>query len=173
MAIDSDSPDSTRQAMLDAFTGLLADTPYADITIAAVATRAGLGRSAFYEHFKTKTDLLRRAFRPLFVVIATAIDAAAPTPELTNALHQMHANFGLARLLATEETRNLLLRSLASADEARLPPATHLPAVLLAAHIATVQFDMLEPWILGTSTLTNDALAETLCRTSHGLANGG
>lgn len=165
--------EKTRQAILTAFTELLFTQDYADVTIAAVAARANVGRSTFYEHFKTKNDLLKRAVRPLFAIVATAVDAPEAAPDLVAILHHFRENHALARVLFYDNTRNILLRSLASADEARLPEVTRLPKVLLAAQIAAAQFALLEPWILGQSTLSAEALAAALCRTSRALAQEG
>ena len=58
----------TRRALLNAFVGLILERRYDEITVAAIIARADVGRSTFYEHFRSKDDLLhesmnwRRAF---------------------------------------------------------------------------------------------------------------
>ena len=50
----------TRAALLDAFGRLVLERGYADIRIADVIRQANVGRSTFYEHFRSKDDLLRQ-----------------------------------------------------------------------------------------------------------------
>jgi AcrR family transcriptional regulator len=53
---------SQRARLERAFTELLADQGYAAITIGALATRAGVSRGAFYEHFADKEACLLAAY---------------------------------------------------------------------------------------------------------------
>lgn len=48
----------TRDALLDAFAGLLHRRGYERLTIQNVLDKAGVSRAAFYEHFRNKDDLL-------------------------------------------------------------------------------------------------------------------
>ncbi len=163
----------TRQAIADAFAELLIERDYAEVTVAAVAERANVGRSTFYEHFKTRTDLLRHAIKPLFAVIATAVEPEGASPALIAILHYFHDNPAWARVAATDQTRSVLLKVLTQAVEGRVQSPAHLPPAMLASQIAAAQFALLEPWIAGQSTLTPDTLAESLCRTSRALAEAG
>ncbi|HSX62568.1 MAG TPA: helix-turn-helix domain-containing protein [Tahibacter sp.] len=48
----------SREALLDAFAGLLHQRGYERLTIQNVLDRAGVSRATFYEHFRNKDDLL-------------------------------------------------------------------------------------------------------------------
>ena len=48
----------SRQAILDAFVGLLLEHDYTKITVADILERSGVGRATFYTQFKGKDDLL-------------------------------------------------------------------------------------------------------------------
>ncbi|WP_103063966.1 TetR/AcrR family transcriptional regulator [Actinomyces qiguomingii] len=48
----------TRRALFDALSDLLSKQPFDKITLSDVATRAGVGRTAVYNHFTDKEDLL-------------------------------------------------------------------------------------------------------------------
>ncbi|NDR53357.1 TetR/AcrR family transcriptional regulator [Actinomyces sp. 565] len=48
----------TRRALFDALSDLLAQRPFDKITLSDVAARAGVGRTAVYNHFTDKEDLL-------------------------------------------------------------------------------------------------------------------
>lgn len=49
---------STRWLITEAFTALLADSPFDKITVHAIVLKAGISRSTFYLHFQDKFDLL-------------------------------------------------------------------------------------------------------------------
>ncbi|MBM6774192.1 TetR/AcrR family transcriptional regulator [Olsenella profusa] len=56
----------TRAAIFSAFEGLLAEQPYASITVRQIIERADVGRTTFYDNFETKDDLLRVLCDDLF-----------------------------------------------------------------------------------------------------------
>lgn len=56
----------TRQAIYDAFTGLLEKKSYSNITIQEIIDRADIGRSTFYAHFETKDELLHTLCADIF-----------------------------------------------------------------------------------------------------------
>lgn len=56
----------TRQAVYDAFTGLLEHKSYSAITVQDIIDEADIGRSTFYSHFETKDDLLRSLCSEIF-----------------------------------------------------------------------------------------------------------
>ncbi len=56
----------TRQAVFRAFTGLLEEKTYSNITVQEIIDAANVGRSTFYAHFETKDDLLRALCTEIF-----------------------------------------------------------------------------------------------------------
>ena len=62
----------TRRKVYRAFTELLAENPYSRITVQDILDRAHVSRSAFYAHFDTREDLLRKMCADL---------AGAPAPD--------------------------------------------------------------------------------------------
>ncbi|WP_438854426.1 TetR/AcrR family transcriptional regulator [Agromyces sp. M3QZ16-3] len=70
----------TRRALQEALFALAREHPLEDVTVADIATRAGVNRSSFYQHYSDKETLL-----------ADALDAAAELvdadlPEMTEPL---------------------------------------------------------------------------------------
>ncbi|MRW84019.1 TetR family transcriptional regulator [Pseudoduganella sp. FT26W] len=53
----------TRAALHNAFRSLLRGQGYDELTVGAVAETANVGRSTFYEHYRTMDDLLRASIQ--------------------------------------------------------------------------------------------------------------
>jgi AcrR family transcriptional regulator len=49
----------TRETLGDALVALMLERPFAQITVKQVLSRAGVGRTTFYEHFRNKDDLFK------------------------------------------------------------------------------------------------------------------
>lgn len=161
----------TRQAISEAFLTLLFELPYNAITIAGVAERANVGRSTFYEHFKTKSDLLRDSLKAPFGALASIIAASEPPVFLVDLLQHFRDNHALGRVLFGGPARAILHRVLASQIEGYLPDGPlPLPRALLASQIAAAQLALLEPWSLGQVAASAETMARTLHRTSRALA---
>lgn len=56
----------SREAILNAFIGLLSKKNYADITVGEIIDLADVGRATFYAHFETKEFLLKQLCAELF-----------------------------------------------------------------------------------------------------------
>ena len=59
----------TRIAIFQAFTGLLAEHDFSQITVGQIIQRADVGRATFYAHFETKEYLLKALCEELFAHI--------------------------------------------------------------------------------------------------------
>lgn len=65
----------TRDAIFTAFTELLSQKNYSQITVGEIIDRADIGRATFYAHFETKDYLLKALCEELFCHVFDAADA--------------------------------------------------------------------------------------------------
>lgn len=175
-AIDPDRRQTkTRQAIRQAFIELLFQLHYKDVTVAAVAERANVGRSTLYEHFRTKSDLLKDSLTVPFSLLASVVGSEHIPDQFIWLLQHFRENQALGRVLFYLPANALMLRVLAGLIETRLvtmagdaPP--RIPLSLIAAQIAAAQFALLTPWILGQVALSQSALAQALHLSSNAMA---
>ena len=69
----------TRQAIYEAFEGLMAESHYSQITVAQIIERADVGRSTFYAHFETKDDLLEQMCVEMFDHVFEGVSSSCTT----------------------------------------------------------------------------------------------
>ena len=50
-------PQQRREQLLDTAAAMFAETPYEDVYVEDIATRAGVSRALLYHHFPSKRDL--------------------------------------------------------------------------------------------------------------------
>jgi AcrR family transcriptional regulator len=169
----------TRTALLAAFRHLVLEHGYEALTIGAVTACANVGRSTFYEHYRTKDDLLRASIKGPFVRLADLVNNPADTGPLRNQLQHFRDNQQVARVLLGWPTRPVLASALAQLIAERLhalPKSQPLiPIELIARQIADAQLALLDSWIAGRPVfdmqsaidalrVTADALVKALCR---------
>lgn len=77
----------SRKMLKEAFLELLAEQPFANLTITAIVTRAGLARSTFYSHFPSMEALLDEAVADSIAEMRALIKALGLTrPEHSGSL---------------------------------------------------------------------------------------
>jgi AcrR family transcriptional regulator len=72
----------SRAALQRALLGLIAEKPYADITIEDITERADVARATFYAHYRDKPTLLHEASRELVEGLAAAAASVAARTAL-------------------------------------------------------------------------------------------
>jgi AcrR family transcriptional regulator len=68
----------TRRAIIDAFLSLVEEKGYEKTTVLGILTRADIGRSTFYAHYRDKEAVLLASFDEMEKELRARIDARAP-----------------------------------------------------------------------------------------------
>ena len=157
----------TRAAIFEAFSLLLSQKPYSQITIQAIIDKANVGRSTFYSHFRTKEDLLNVMCTELFDHIMDGalnhdfpsdrhMDPGVPDPVFCHILQHIQADSYHVRELLTSESSGIFLKyfkhSFDQIVETFLLSAPdrknkNLPDEFLLNHISSSFVGMVQWWI--------------------------
>ena len=156
----------TLTALHSAFVNLLLSEDYGAITIGAVTQIANVGRSTFYEHYRTKDDLLRATVHTPFVTLANLVNSPKSPDTLTNVLRHFRENQQVARVLLGWPTRSVLSSALTECIVIaflQLPGLQPLiPVEVIARQIADMQLALVEAWISGRPAFAIDAAVDAL-----------
>jgi AcrR family transcriptional regulator len=155
---------ATRDAILRAFVQLVLDRRYDAIRTADLIAGSGVGRSTFYEHFRSKDEVLLAAIEPLFLPLASAAAGRASKAQLRAMLDHFWQQRALGRVILDSRAGPKLQRKLAAMIEARLDDNRRdgVPPAMLATCIAAGQLAMLRMWIGGEASCSSDALARQI-----------
>ncbi len=166
----------TRAALQTAFRELLLAQGYQALTVGAVTALANVGRSTFYEHYRTKDDLLRASIQAPFNMLADIIDRPACRAALRDLLQHFRANQQVARMLLGSPTRPVLASALAELIASRLCAITQsrplIPVEVIARQIADMQLALLESWISGRPVFGLDAAVDAMTSATGALVEG-
>jgi len=160
----------TRDLIREAFLALLFEHDFPAVTMAAVAERANIGRSTLYEHFRTKDVLFRDTARRPMSGLAGLVGAPALPDDFGDLLQHFRDNRALCRVLVHLPAYGTMQKVLADLIEPRLNTVGPLPPPLVAMQIATAQFALLMPWVLGQVAVAPADLADALYRSSNAIA---
>ena len=143
----------TQSALLSAFLKLILEQGYEKLKVASVAELANVGRSTFYEHYRTKRDLLKASVSQPFAHLADLADPDADISILSHVLVHFRDQNQIARTLLSGPTRPILSAVLASLVSIRLKNRSLafplIASEILARQIADAQLSLLEVWVSG------------------------
>ena len=138
----------TQAALQGAFRNLLLADGYEAITVGSLTAMADVGRSTFYEHYRTKGDLLRASLHGPFRILAALVDDS--TDDLSGLLRHFREHRQMARVLLAWPTRQVLAQTLADLIAERLhvmPQEPLIPVEVIARQIGDMQLALIESWI--------------------------
>lgn len=154
----------TRQAIMDALVRLMSDRRYAAIRTTDLIQAAGVGRSTFYEHFRSKTAALEAVVEPILTPLALAGAGRGNTARLKVMLDHLWDRRALARHLFEPPLQTKLQRRLAAMIDAKIAigPENGAPSLLVAGGAAAGQLAMLRMWLSGEASCRSEDLAKVL-----------
>jgi AcrR family transcriptional regulator len=155
----------TRQALLAAFFRLVLERRYHELRISHILQASGVGRSTFYEHFRSKDELLAASLEGPFSILANT--AVAPAlPALTALLEHFWQNRAMARGILSGAVRRRAVRVLVELIVQRLRPVhgDHLraPPRLTAIALAEMQLAPITAWLAGEESCSAATLAASI-----------
>lgn len=153
----------TVTAIIDAFIALALERRYDAVRVADLITRAGVGKSTFYEHFRGKDDVLLTAMRPILLALATAASGRAARSYVRNMVEHLWERRSVGRSIMDSKAAPIIQRRLADAIAAHGLGGDGVGnASLSAVGIAAAQLAMLRCWLAGHVTVTIDAMTDQL-----------
>jgi AcrR family transcriptional regulator len=155
---------ATREAIQQAFVALLFQRRYGALRVGEIIALAGIGRSTFYNHFRSKDEVLLSAIEPILTALADAATSRTELHALTLILEHVWEQRATGRLVFTPALLPRLQRKLAAMIEERLAPKEAAPAVLIGAGLAARQLAMVQLWVTGGAPASAEALAKALLR---------
>lgn len=161
----------TRAALRTAFVEQVLAHGYDAVQVGAVIAQANVGRSTFYEHYRSKGDLLRASIEAPFTCLAALVVPAASPADIVPVLRHFRDNQHVARVLLGSSTRPLLSQALAACIALKLAHTPSFPAAIAARMIADAQLALIDAWIVGRPACTVEVAADALQRSSAALAS--
>ncbi|WP_406274346.1 TetR/AcrR family transcriptional regulator [Streptomyces sp. NBC_00191] len=160
----------TRARLREALLEECAERPLAEVSVAALVRRAGLGRATFYLHYP---DLDALAVGACAEVVRDAVDAlhawrgtpdpAAPPPALTDFFRDLAPHAALYRTLLHEggsgPLGDLLHRELRQRSRRERELAGAPSAPLIASAVAATFAGVLADWLHGAIEATPELMA--------------
>jgi len=156
----------TRTALIEAFNHL-ALSHRKNIRVADIVALANVGRSTFYEHYRSADDIHLQAMTRPFAFLADAAAGIGDEPRLTSLLRHFWENRQLARSSFTGRMHGKVTRLLAGMIEERLQgeaEALSIPLRLAALQLADTALTPVRFWVMAEAACTPEALAGAICR---------
>src|SRR3982751_3729129 len=149
----------TRRAILSAFVALVQERRYEAIRVGDIVDEADVGRSTFYDHFKSKDDLLRQSMDWLLRIFAEAAVPGGDDARLAFAVGHFWQNRRLARAVLAPPLGASVRRQRKAAMEGRLEGEAELRRAR-AVQIAAAQLALLDAWTRGELNAGEGLIAE-------------
>lgn len=153
----------TRQAILGALTQLMFTRRYGAIRTADLIETAGVGRSTFYDHFRSRDEVLVALVDPLFAPLADAAAGRGNVFAVEAVLNHLWEQRAVARHLIEPPLGAHLARKLAQMIAERVDgKALAVPPALAATGAAARNLAVLRAWLTGETPCLASDLARHL-----------
>ncbi len=150
----------THLAVFDAFRTLVLSRRYSDVRVGDIIDMANIGRSTFYDHFKSKDDVLLNSIEPLFTVLADSAVNNAERSDVIFVLSHFWSQRKLARVVFGPDIFFKLTRKLADMIEIRMSSRTKPAQRMIATYLATSQLGVIRAWVGGEFSIEPENFAD-------------
>jgi AcrR family transcriptional regulator len=161
----------TRAALIEAF-NQLAVSHRKNIRVADIVALANVGRSTFYEHYRSAEDIHLQAMQRPFALLADAAAGMGDEARMTGQLNHFWENRQLGRSSLMGRMHEKATRLLASMIEERLRDEEDklaIPLRLAALQLAEAALAPIRGWVTAEAYCTPEALAVSLCRSGRAM----
>ena len=169
----------TKDALLKAFHELVLACPYDEISVPAIVERAGVGRSTFYEHYRSKDDMLEQSMGRLLSILADCVLPDCDVDQVRFVVEHFWTNRTLARSLCNGPASRRIVHSLAELVAERMAPIAEaaatgspVPLRLAAAQVAEGLVGLLRAWLNGSETCASEVLADAMHKSASSATQG-
>jgi len=160
----------TRTALIEAFNHLVLARRQKAIRVADIVAKANVGRSTFYEHYRSTDDIRIEALSRPLAALADAAAGLGDLERLEGLLVHFWQNRQRAREHLTGRAGERTTRLLVDMVEQRLGEAeAAIPRRLAAMQLAEAAFAPVRGWLAAEAPCTAAALACTICNAGRAL----
>ncbi len=155
----------TRTALIEAFNHLVLSRRNKRIRVSDIVAEANVGRSTFYEHYRSADDIHMEALSRPFGMLADAAAGQGDPERLASLLSHFWENRQRARESLTGRGGERAARMLADLVEQRLGETVlAIPRRLAALQLAEAAYAPMRGWLLAEAPCTPAVLAASICR---------
>lgn len=155
----------TRKAVFDALARLISTSRYDVIRTSCIIESAGIGRSTFYQHFRSKDEVLIGIIEPVFSPFALAAAGRGNVEALERTLEHIWMRRAAARTMLKPPLLEKLQDKLARMIETHTCPGGQRARTdFHAVGAASAQLAMLKLWLSGETCYSPGALAQQFAR---------
>lgn len=161
-----------------AFEELVLSKRYDEISTSEIIKNAGVARSTFYEHFNNKDAILAKSLFPPLSILAGSINEDSAIEPLSQILQHFWQHRSFCRLILTGTPRKSLTSMLIELLEQQIiikldkgDKQLIISYQHAAIQISGSQLALLDAWLLGKATSTDQNLALAMQKTSISLLN--
>lgn len=162
----------TRESLRQAFNALVLEGGRGDIRVADIVARADIGRSTFYDHYRSADELHMEALSAPLSILADAVTGSGDRERLEWLLAHFWKNRARARETLTGADRDKVVRLLTGQIAERLEAIGdryRLPLPLAALQLAELSLAPVRGWVMALAPADAGQLAESLIATAAGV----